>query len=119
MALTNITCQNCGNPIPSSDEFCGKCGIKKTNVEPKKLSETEIPYLIEKKSDKDYESSGWWTLLPIFFGVIGGITAFIVLRKEDYWSAKFHLGLGIGVTFIAFCLYFFLFANMLSSIGYE
>ena len=39
--------------------------------------------------------SNAWFLLPIFFGVIGGIIAFFVLRHDDPHKAKNCLYLGI------------------------
>jgi len=47
---------------------------------------------------KQGESSGWWILLPLVFSFLGGILAFLILRKEDYWSAKFYLFAGFIVT---------------------
>ncbi|MFB5624551.1 MAG: hypothetical protein ACE5RP_06545 [Nitrosopumilus sp.] len=40
--------------------------------------------------------SNAWFLLPIFFGVIGGIIAFFILRKDDPRKAKNCLYLGIA-----------------------
>jgi len=37
-----------------------------------------------------------WFLLPIFFGVIGGIIAFFILRRDDPDKAKNCLYLGIA-----------------------
>jgi len=39
--------------------------------------------------------SNVWFLLPIFFGIIGGVIAFIVLRKDDSRKARNCLYLGI------------------------
>ena len=39
--------------------------------------------------------SNAWFLLPIFFGVIGGIIAFFILRHDDLPKAKNCLYLGI------------------------
>ena len=39
--------------------------------------------------------SNAWFLLPIFFGVIGGIIAFFILRQDDPHKAKNCLYLGI------------------------
>jgi len=32
--------------------------------------------------------SNWWYLLPIFFGIIGGIIAYFAIRKDDRIKAK-------------------------------
>jgi FtsH-binding integral membrane protein len=39
--------------------------------------------------------SNAWFLLPIFFGIIGGIIAFFVLRHDDQRKARNCLYLGI------------------------
>jgi len=39
--------------------------------------------------------SNVWFLLPIFFGLIGGIVAFFILRQDDLPKAKNCLYLGI------------------------
>ena len=39
--------------------------------------------------------SNWWYLLPIFFGIIGGIIAYFVLRKDDREKAKKCMYLGL------------------------
>ena len=51
--------------------------------------------------------SNAWFLLPILFGVIGGIIAFFILRHDDPRKAKncLYLGLvfmGIGIIFNIF-----------------
>ena len=39
--------------------------------------------------------SNTWFLLPIFFGMIGGIIAFLILRKDDPHKARDCLYVGI------------------------
>ncbi|MEX0861525.1 hypothetical protein [Nitrosopumilus sp.] len=51
--------------------------------------------------------SNTWFLLPIFFGIIGGVIAFFVLRHDDPNKAKNCLYLGmvfmiIGIIFNIF-----------------
>ncbi len=50
-----------------------------------------------------------WFLLPIFFGVIGGIIAFFILRKDDPHKAKNCLYLGL--TFMAIGILFNIFVG--------
>ncbi len=44
--------------------------------------------------------SNAWFLLPIFFGVIGGIIAFFILRHDDPRKAKNCLYLGLAFMLI-------------------
>ncbi len=39
--------------------------------------------------------SNWWFLLPILLGLIGGIIAFFVLKRDDPRKAKNCLYIGI------------------------
>ena len=44
--------------------------------------------------------SNAWYLLPILFGVIGGIIAFFIIRKDDPRKAKNCLYVGLVLMFI-------------------
>ena len=44
--------------------------------------------------------SRWWYLVPIFFGLIGGIIAYFAIRKDDPQKAKKCLWVGIILTMI-------------------
>lgn len=48
--------------------------------------------------------SNFWYLLPIFLGLIGGIIAYFVLRKDDPKKAKNCLYLGIILAIIGIFL---------------
>ena len=48
--------------------------------------------------------SNTWFLLPIFFGMIGGIIAFFILRKDDPQKAKNCLYVGIVFMIIGIML---------------
>ncbi|MFB5620012.1 MAG: hypothetical protein ACE5RC_02620 [Nitrosopumilus sp.] len=52
--------------------------------------------------------SNAWFLLPIFFGAIGGIIAFFILRKDDPRKAKNCLYLGIAFMVFGIILNFFI-----------
>jgi len=44
--------------------------------------------------------SRWWYLVPIFFGLIGGIIAYFAIRRDDPQKAKNCLWVGIILTVI-------------------
>jgi len=52
--------------------------------------------------------SNAWFLLPVFFGVIGGIIAFFIIRHDDPRKAKncLYLGLVLMVIGIIFNIFF-------------
>ena len=49
--------------------------------------------------------SSWWFLLPIIFGVIGGIIAYFVIKEDDPKRARSCLYLGIILAAIWFALF--------------
>ena len=53
-------------------------------------------------------TSKFWYLLPIFMGTLGGILAFIALRKEDYSQARWLLIFGTVLSgcYVAFYILF-------------
>lgn len=71
-------CVNCGAKIDSQSEICPKCG-------------TRQPFIPEKVSS-------WWYILPIFFGLIGGLIAWIVNKEHDLKKARNFLIVGIVIS---------------------
>ncbi len=49
--------------------------------------------------------SRWWYLLPSGLGIIGGLIAFLVLRKEDYDMARDCFIWGIAINTVALVAY--------------
>ena len=56
--------------------------------------------------------SNLWFLLPILFGVIGGIIAFFILRHDDPRKAKNCLYLGLGFMVIGIIFNIFIAASI-------
>ena len=56
--------------------------------------------------------SNAWFLLPIVFGVIGGIIAFFILRHDDPRKAKNCLYLGLALMVVGIILNIFLVASI-------
>ena len=52
--------------------------------------------------------SNMWFLLPIFFGIIGGIIAFFIIRHDDPRTAKNCLYLGLIMMVIGIILNIFI-----------
>ncbi len=49
--------------------------------------------------------SKWWYLLPIGLGIIGGLVAFVILRKEDSDLAKDCFIWGIVINTVVIVAY--------------
>jgi signal peptidase I len=84
----NEFCTKCGTKIVLDSEFCPKCGTKKFSQSPSFQNTTNTPHT----------RSPFWYLLPIFFGIIGGIIAYVILKDSDQQKAKRSLVLGIILT---------------------
>jgi len=63
-------------------------------------------------SRPEKQRSNAWFLLPIFFGIIGGIIAFFVIRGDDPRKAKNCLYLGIVFMMIGIILNIFMAASL-------
>jgi len=48
----------------------------------------------------EHRRSGLWYLLPILFGIIGGVIAYFVIKQDDPDKAKNCLYLGIVLLII-------------------
>ncbi len=81
-------CPSCRNETDGS--YCSKCGHET-------ISSMMIEPIIKKKSK-------FWYLLPIIFGLLGGVIGYFVLRKSDPSKAKICLILGLGIT-VAYFVY--------------
>ena len=80
-------CVKCGSNLELSNDFCIKCGTKKYSEQ---STSTQNPSLT-----KTNQRSPFWYLLPIFFGIIGGIIAYFILKNTDHKKAKRSLIIGI------------------------
>lgn len=85
-------CSNCGGEIDIKAKICPKCGVEQPIV-PGKVS-------------------NWWYLVPIFFGIIGGLIAWIANRDRNPKKAFRFLIIGIIIPIIWTIIYF----GVLSSI---
>jgi len=99
-----LNCKYCGNELPSPDaDICTKCG---------KI--VEKPKTTENNSQPTKRTSKAWYLVPIFFGIIGGLVMFLVLRDENKIMAKKGLILGIIMSVVGIAIYGAIFAVLFS-----
>ena len=87
MANDKIYCSKCGAENEVGSSFCKKCGADLHGTSAEKPSNV-------------------WYLLPILFGILGGIIGYIVIKVKDEKMAKniLYVGLGtfvLGIIFIA------------------
>jgi hypothetical protein len=68
-------CVNCGAEIDASAKICPRCGVEQPII-PQKISKL------------------WW-ILPLFFGLIGGLIAWLVNKERNPKTAKNILIFGI------------------------
>ena len=79
--------------MAESDKLCQSCldEIKRTQTQGKTS---------DKKMSEVKKRSGLWYLLPILFGIIGGVIAWFVIKEDDPIKAKNCLKLGIVLLII-------------------
>ena len=70
------------------------------------------------------QKSNWWFLLPLFFGIIGGVIAYFVLRNNDPKKAKNCLYVGIimvvvGIMIIGLAVFYSYSADQVKLRGYS
>ena len=72
-------CDNCNSPLNPNNSFCTNCGKKRIHL---LTSKTNV------QNAEDIPRSRAWYLLPIFFGIIGGLIAYFVLRNSNKQMGK-------------------------------
>ena len=76
-------CYFCGKILPQGNNYCTDCDHQTSTSDP---FETTSVYK---------RRSNVWYLLPIFFGIIGGVIAIVILRKDDIAKGVYCLIIGI------------------------
>ncbi len=61
--------------------------------------------------------SGWLYLLPLIFGLLGGIAGWLIVRDENPRGARNVLIVGVVVSVLSFCLSFAIAGSMSSVLG--
>ena len=100
-----VLCDNCGHELRSTAKFCGACGTKAetTSQDTNQHSVDETPppkhgYQRAPGNDMGITTSRpagrIWYLLPLLFGILGGIIAYAVIRHRNPRRARNCLILG-------------------------
>ncbi|MBM3910859.1 MAG: hypothetical protein FJ356_04345 [Thaumarchaeota archaeon] len=90
-----VFCSSCGNEETSDKSFCSKCGSEL-------VTQSKVDSVSRQSSIIPQRKSKWWYLLPIFFNIIGGIVAYLILKEENKILAKNCLKLGLILLIIQF-----------------
>lgn len=90
-------CPNCGKELPQDAKYCPNCGTEVSTFFDRP------PPTIEKR-EEDYVSN-WWYLASFFFGLLGGIIAWVVNKDRDPKKARNMLIFGMVWTAILILLF--------------
>ena len=104
-------CDNCGHELRSTAKFCGACGTKaettSQDTNQHLVDETPSPkhgYQRAPGNDMGITTSRpagrIWYLLPLLFGILGGIIAYAVIRHRNPRRARNILILTIIMGFL-------------------
>ena len=98
-----VFCTNCGFEVTTEpSKFCPKCGT--TTFQDSEKTDSVVNHTSNNSSIIPTERSKFWYLLPIVFGIVGGLIAYLVLRKSDSRKAKRCLIIGIVFTLLGMSL---------------
>lgn len=86
-ALAHKYCWYCGKPTSPHQEVCLECGV------------------LQKRKSSSEEVSGAWWLMPVFFGWLGGVVAWVVNKDRDPEKARSMLGTGIILSVVGILAY--------------
>jgi hypothetical protein len=123
---TEISCENCaffGKPFlcvrKEKNPKAITCLSYKTKIslQDKALYPLLPDVGLGKIKEEDVEVSGasiLWFLVPLFFGIIGGIVAYIGVKDDDEEMATNLLIFGIVWTLILFAIGYYIFVVMFS-----
>ena len=116
--VATLYCPHCGIEILESEpKFCPNCGkqiLTQVQTKEERITVTEWKPALkypshQRRPNSSYRSySAAWYLLPILFGFIGGILAYLGVRDEDEGAARLLLGIGLVFTVVWIWLAFLL-----------
>ena len=112
--VNQVNCPKCGTPNEEGSIFCDSCGSGLTP----QASQPYYPASEPSVATERKTSWAWW-LLPIFFTWLGGLIAWLVLRKDDNSKAKRLLWTGIGLAIFIIVLNIIIIVVMSSVMGYQ
>jgi hypothetical protein len=95
-----IFCIMCGQQMLESTQFCTNCGQS-----PNAISQTTVSHNQQYSSQSTQSAGRIWYLLPLFFGLFGGIIAWAIIRKRNSKRARNILILGIIFGIIQYGVY--------------
>ena len=85
-------CYFCKRKLPEGKTYCTHCDHTTSSENP-----FETTPVYKRRSNA-------WYLLPIFFGIIGGVIAIIILRNDDITKGVYCLIIGIVLMIVGIVL---------------
>lgn len=89
-------CRSCGKEMADNAVFCPSCGAPARGAAP--MSSAATPW-----QPTQHVSAAWY-LVPLFFGIIGGIIAWAVTKDKDPKRARNLLIFGLVWTLVPIIL---------------
>ena len=101
-------CSRCGTALIESSSFCSKCGASVTQ------GDTEFKGRFPKEDPTE-----WWYIVPILFGIIGGLIMYFAVKDDNKKMANEGLVIGIITMIIGIIIWIFIvgaeFSHMMST----
>ena len=105
-----VYCSSCGTANTAGSKFCNSCGASlipgqlaaaPATPPPPAVAASPVAATAPKAAGK---TSGAWWFLPLFFGLIGGLVAWALVKETDNSKAKRLLFFGIFITVFWFII---------------
>jgi uncharacterized membrane protein YeaQ/YmgE (transglycosylase-associated protein family) len=95
-------CSECGTEVTHDARFCPECGSAIRGPAGGGRAPLQAPPAYPQAYQQPYPqaASAAWYLLPIFFGLIGGLIAYFCIKDRDPGKAKNCLIIGLILTVI-------------------
>ena len=105
-----IYCSSCGTANTAGSKFCNSCGVslipgQVAAAPPPPAPSAVAPSPVSDTAPKAAgKTSGAWWFLPLFFGLVGGLIAWALVKENDNSKAKKLLFFGIFITVFWFII---------------
>lgn len=103
-------CRSCGKEMADNAVFCPSCGAPVTGAAP--MGSPAAPW-----QPAQQHVSGAWYLVPLFFGIIGGIIAWAVTKDRDPKRARNLLIFGLVWSLVPILIGLAVFFAAMPSVG--
>ena len=84
------------NKLPDIEHVAAILGLSTEEISEAVARSPRLKSIVAEKTSKtERKNTAWWFLVPILFGILGGLIAYAFVHDDDKEMAKSLVGLGI------------------------